>query len=52
MSKMKGSKNLSSLQILGKFVDPKENLYKNIEGPLSVLASASVTQGVEAIVET
>ena len=28
LSKMKGSKNLSSLQILGKFVDPKENLYK------------------------
>ena len=51
LSKMKGSKNLSSLQILGKFLDPKENLCKNIEGPLSVLARASVTQGVEAIVE-
>ena len=33
-------------------MDPKEKLCKNIEGPLSVLARASVTKGVEAIVES
>ena len=43
---------MSSLQILGKFLDPKEKLCMNIEGPLAVLARASVTKGVEAIVES
>ena len=52
LSKKKGSKNMSSLQILGKFLDPKEKLCMNIEGPLAVLARASVTKGVEAIVES
>jgi hypothetical protein len=51
-SKKKGSKTMSSIQILGKFLDPKEKLFMNIEGPLSVLARASVTKGVEAIVES
>ena len=40
------------IQIIAKFLDPKEDLYKDIEGPLSVLARACVAQGVEAIVES
>ena len=52
LSQAKGSMNLSSLKILGKLLDSKEKLCKDIEGPLSILARASVTQGVEAIVES
>lgn len=52
VGKEKGSAELTSIQIIAKFLDPKEDLYKDIEGPLSVLARACVAQGVEAIVES
>ena len=52
VGKEKGSAELTSIQIIAKFLDPKEDLYKDIEGPLSVLARACVAQGVEAIVKS
>ena len=52
VGKEKGSAELTSIQIIAKFLDHKEDLYKDIEGPLSVLARACVAQGVEAIVES
>ena len=39
----------TSIEICGKCLDLKENLYKNVDGPFSILAT--VTQGFEAIVE-
>lgn len=47
----RGSLELSSISILDKFLNPAQNRYKDIEGPLSVLARAAVTSGVEATVE-
>ena len=43
---------LSSKEIFSLLLNPKENLYKDIEGVLSVMARACVTQGVEATVES
>ena len=51
-SKQKGKQDLTSRQIISKFLDPKENLYEGIEGVLSLLTRACVTSGVEAIVES
>ena len=52
VSKRRGGMELSSKEIFSLLLNPKENLYKDIEGVLSVMARACVTQGVEATVES
>ena len=51
LSEEKNFALLNNLQILDKFLDSKQNRYKDIEGVLSVLARAAVVKGVEAQVE-
>ena len=43
---------LSSKEVFSLLLDPKENLYKDTEGVLSVMARACVSHGVEATVES
>ena len=52
MGKNKDNLELSSKEILSLFLNPKNKMYMDIEGILSVLARACVSQGVEAIVES
>ena len=52
LSEAEGAMKLTSKEILSKLLKPKEELCKDIEGVLSVLARACLSQGVEAIVES
>ena len=52
MSQERGSTELTSLDILGRFFSSKTGLSKDVEGVLSFLAQAAVSTSVESILES
>ena len=42
---------MSNLELIYQFLNPKNDLYKDIESVLSIIAQACVVKGVEAVVE-
>ena len=49
---LSGCENSTSLDILGRFLDPAEEMCKDIEMVLSVMGRAAVAKSVESIVES
>ena len=46
------SNDLTSIEILGMFLDPHKNLFRDIETVLSFLCRAAVSKSVESVVES